>query len=371
MGKRIAHITTDYKPIFGGAETYLANLYQTLEAAGYSQRVYQRDMGVKSEELVLVPRLPEILRVGGRGSELWAYNALLLTKARQLAAEDLLIVHYPLQFLPVFWHKRTIVLSHGVEWLQPPVSFNHKLKKKVARFAFDRAKYVVANDTNFFREMGVALQPKAKMFEEVLPNKWFLPNCVDTDYFRPNAGLDSLRALNPILVPRNLSFGRGIHLVLEAFALFNQDHPETNLVITGDIVDQGYFRRVLALVKQLKLSAKVFFLGGVPWREMPPVYASAHLTMIPTLFSEGTSLSALESMACGVATVSTNAGGLPDLPTILSEIEPKDLCRQMLAVYDKRAVVGEQQRREVLANYNLVRWQKAWTDVVARALAED
>ncbi|MBI5698833.1 glycosyltransferase family 4 protein [Candidatus Saganbacteria bacterium] len=371
MGKRIAHITTDYKPIFGGAETYLANLFQTLESAGYSQRVYQRDMGVKSEELVLVPRLPEILRVGGRGSELWAYNALLMTKARELANEDLLIVHYPLQFLPVFWHKRTLVLSHGVEWHQPPVSFNHKLKMRVARFAFDRAKFLVANDTNLFREMGVDLQPKEKMFEEVLPNKWFLPNCVDTDSFRPNAGLDGLRALNPILVPRNLSYGRGIHLALEAFALFNRDYPATNLVITGDIIDHGYFRRVLALVKQLKLSAKVFFLGGVPWREMPPVYASAQMTIIPTLFSEGTSLSALESMACGVATVSTNAGGLPDLPTVLAEIESKSLYRQMLKVYDERGIIGESQRREVVEYYNLGRWQRSWTEIVAKALTEE
>ncbi|MFH1390644.1 MAG: glycosyltransferase family 4 protein [Candidatus Margulisiibacteriota bacterium] len=369
MGKNIGHVTTDYKPIFGGAETYLANLYKVLEDAGYSQRVYQRDMGVRSDELILVPRLPKILRVGGRGSELWAFNALLLAKTRQLMAEDLLIVHYPLQFLPVSWHKRTIVLSHGVEWWQPPRSFNHKLKKKVARFAFERAKCVVANDTNFFREMGIKINPREKMFQEIAPNKWFLPNCVDTEHFSPNPGLAGLKALNPVLVPRNISFGRGIHLAVEAFALFVTHHPETNLVVTGDIVDYSYFRQVLQAVKKHGLSSKVFFLGGVPWEKMPAVYGSACLTVIPTIFSEGTSLSALESMACGIATVSTNAGGLPDLPTLLAAIKPDDLCEKMLDAYDRRSTLGEEQRRVVAADYNLARWGSAWKEIVGRALA--
>lgn len=366
---KIAHITTDYKPILGGAETYIANLFEVLEETGYSQRVYQRDMGVSSEELILIPRLPESLRIAGRGSELWAFNLFLLTKYNRLKQEDLLIIHYPLQFLPVFWHKRTLVLSHGVEWWQPPVSFNHKLKKKLARFAFNRAKYFVANDSNFFREMGVNLKPKQSMFQEVEKNKWFLPNCVDTDRFAPNKGLEQLKALNPVLVPRNISFGRGIHLAIEAFSLFVKKCPETNLVVTGDIIDQAYFKSLLRLVKELNLSGKVYFLGGIPWDQMSKVYASAQLTVIPTIFSEGTSLSALESMACGIATVSTDAGGLPDLPTVLAKADPQNLAENMLETFKGRTKIGIDQRKTVAQTYNLGRWATAWKRIVEKSLS--
>ena len=218
--------------------------------------------------------------------------------------------------------------------------------------------------------MGVNLKPKEKMFQEVEKNRWFLPNCVDTNVFQPNQGIGALRALNPILVPRNISFGRGIHLAIEAFAMFNQDIPGTNLIVSGDIVDPEYFRQVLALVKKYRLSAKVFFLGGVPWQEMSAVYASAQLTIIPTIFSEGTSLSALESMACGIATVSTNAGGLPDLPTVLADIDPVSLSRKMVEAYKNRQSIGETQRAEVVQTYNLDRWGTLWQEIIAKALKD-
>jgi glycosyltransferase involved in cell wall biosynthesis len=47
--------------------------------------------------------------------------------------------------------------------------------------------------------------------------------------------------------------------------------------------------------------------------DMPRVYQEADITIVPTLWSEGTSLSCLEAQASGNAVIATNVGGLPNL----------------------------------------------------------
>ena len=46
---------------------------------------------------------------------------------------------------------------------------------------------------------------------------------------------------------------------------------------------------------------------------MPQVYQEADISLIPTLYSEGTSLSCLEAQSTGNIVISTNVGGLPNL----------------------------------------------------------
>ncbi len=46
---------------------------------------------------------------------------------------------------------------------------------------------------------------------------------------------------------------------------------------------------------------------------MPDCYKNADITLIPTIYSEGTSLSCLEAMACGNFVIATNIGGLTNL----------------------------------------------------------
>ena len=47
--------------------------------------------------------------------------------------------------------------------------------------------------------------------------------------------------------------------------------------------------------------------------EMNKAYQNADITLIPSLYSEGTSLSCIEAMACGNAVIATRIGGLSDL----------------------------------------------------------
>jgi len=192
-----------------------------------------------------------------------------------------------------------------------------------------------------------------------------MTNGADTARFQPSPPVPELSALSPILVPRNLFPNRGIHLAIQAFALFLREHPNTTLLIVGGGGQPRYLEQLRHLVEHLGLAERVVFHGPVPHGDLPAIYASAHLTLIPSLCGEGTSLAALESMACSTATICTDVAGLRDLPGPHAPPTPEGLAEVMLRVYPERDRVGEEQRRQVLAEYSLDRWRECWHQALA------
>jgi glycosyltransferase involved in cell wall biosynthesis len=84
------------------------------------------------------------------------------------------------------------------------------------------------------------------------------------------------------------------------------------------------------------------------------------MTLVPSLCGEGTSLAALESMACGIATICTAVAGLLDLPGPHAHPTSASLAEVMGQVYLRRLATGGEQRRIVLEQYSLERWGRSW-----------
>lgn len=359
----IGHITYRYKPLVGGQEVYVDSLVKIFNEKGHKQNVYQREGGEVGEFLTEVPRISDKLPL------LLSFNLGLLAKRTLLREEDLLVVNYPEAFPAVAWHRNTLVVSHGSTWTRLSSFRSNKIRKVLARFAFSRAKQFVANDSFVLRELGLDVKPKERMFEKLSRGKWFIPNCVDEDRFQKRKGLKELKERSAILVPRNLTYSRGADLAISAFASFIHKHPKANLVIVGDAIpgvseSLKFKREVLSLVKDLELESKVVFWGSIPWDQMPDVYSSALITIIPTRCSEGTSLSALESMACGTPVISTDVEGLLDLPTFQCKVDAEAIAEAMERVWEKREEIARAQRREVILHYNLNNWKRAWLKVI-------
>lgn len=362
---RIAQLTFSYLPVTGGADAYVAELTRVLERAGHTVTVYQRDAGVGGPGVVRLPRLRRL----SPGRQFWLLPLTLPLHFRALARQDLLLAHYPNYALPVLWHPQVIGLSHGVTWDDAPQSATGRFKRGLARLAFRCCAGYVANDTFFLREMGVPLAPQEGMFDQVRPGRWFIPNGVDTAHFHPGEGDPELRRLNPILVPRNLYRNRGVHLAIRAFAEFRREHPETHLLIVGGSGQPDYIAELHGLVDDLRLGGRVIFHGPVPWRDMPTVYSSAQLTLIPSTCGEGTSLSALESMACGTPVIATTAGGLLDLPTVHGPPTAEGLLQTLRETYPVREELGKTQREIVRRSFSFDRWAAAWLRVVEVAMS--
>jgi len=357
---RIGHVTYTYQPLSGGGDIYLDMLFRLLQRRGHSQRVYQRKSDAAGAHLRFV-RNP----ARGLPAEFWTHALFLPRQYGSLAREQALVFHYPVYLLTGEAVRATsrpirIGISHGVTWDDRPGSLRSAAKRAIARAAFSRADLFVANDSCFLRQMGLPIAPKQRMFSEVRRSAWFIPNCVDWRQFADAQPLPNLQALAPVLFPRNLFRNRGAHLAIEAFGFFSRRYPETHLLFVGAPSQADYVRALVEMVGRLGLTGRVIFAGPAKPADMPRIYASSRLTLVPSLAGEGTSLAALESMASGVATICTRVGGLPDLPAVLCEPEPRALAEAMGEAYERREEIGREQRDTVRDVYSLERWENAW-----------
>jgi glycosyltransferase involved in cell wall biosynthesis len=247
-----------------------------------------------------------------------------------------------------------------VTWDHPFWKGANRRRKALARFAWSRARSVVANDSEFLREMGVEVEPGTRLFEEVAPRRFLIPNVVDTDRFSPGPGLPALAGATVILVPRNIVFGRGIHLAVEAFAPVARERHDALLIVAGEWFERGYRDEVTARIAQHGLAGRVLFTGRLPHAALVDLYRSAALTLIPSICYEGTSLAALESMSCGTPVVATRVGGLKDLPAVLASAEPEPLSKALFGALEARDEQAALQRSRVLDVFSRARWRETW-----------
>lgn len=363
---KIAQVTQHYLPMFGGQEVYVDNLRKVFLAAGWENRVFQPSRGVHRSDVTNVLRVPKVGRLI-HGIEPYLFNLFLrLGPLGQLSEADVIISHYAFHAPPLArLAEKTIVLSHGVEWHLEEMTWDDREHERRARWAFYRFTHVV-NDTHYLRHLGIEAPPAAGFFAEVAPGKWFIPNCVDLEAFRRTEGLPELHARPRVLVPRQVVEDRGIHLAIEAFHSIAKAEPDLVLHVLGKIRPGPYIRKCRDLVQRLGLTDKVIFQDHVQNGTMADYYSSSAITLIPTLRREGTSLSALESMACGTATVSTNVAGLRDLPTIQCDPTAEAVAEATLRALADRESIARVQLEQVRSTFNIQNWAAAWKRVVER-----
>jgi glycosyltransferase involved in cell wall biosynthesis len=351
---RIGHIIHNYKPLLGGGEIYVFELIRGLPE--HEHIVFQQFSGDTSSEVRNVRPWT------------WPFKSfhipLQTNYFRELKRQDILISHDLNNLLPLFASK-TIAVSHSVTWERPGREKANKRNLRKARYAYQKSRALVANATAFFREMGQDLVGcGSRFFEEIEKNRWLIPNCIDVEDFRPGPPLPAIRNMKPILVPRRVASDRGIDLALEAFDFIRKEIPDVTLLIAGDVRDIGYMDQLQSLIQRNGMIGRVFFTGRIPHDQMAVFYRSSLITLIPTVHTEGTSLSALESMACGCPTFSTNIGGLADLPTLKVPMDPKQIAAQILDLLPRLQETGNRQQELIHSTFNKKRWLETWKIVI-------
>lgn len=363
---KIGIVTYKYIPVVGGAEAYLQDLHGILQSAGHSVSVYQADSGQQGPGVHNLPSLPAPI------PKLVSFNMSLATAIPRLAREDLLLVSYPEHYPPIFWHPRVVVISHGSTWTHEKRGLRKKIRMLSAKWASKKARGYVFNDTFTMRELGIEIPSRGSAFCQVQNGRWYIPNCVNTTVFRKRQVIQEISDMNPILVPRNLTYPRGIDLAIMAFVRLLTENPELHLLIVGSALTDmkasvEYAKELRHMVDQLKLNGKVSFAGRYGRDKMPAVYSSALLTLIPSRASEGTSLAALESMACGTPVVTTGVEGLKDIPGLKCSPSVEGIHRGLETALERRDELGKEQEREVREGFNEKLWEKGWLEVVREA----
>ena len=104
----------------------------------------------------------------------------------------------------------------------------------------------------------------------------------------------------------NIRRVKGHDLFIRAAAAILAAFPNTTFSIAGDVLDPDYFAELQALVRELNLTDRFHFAGGVS--NLRDHLAAADIFVLPSR-SEGFSNAIVEAMAASLPVVATDVGG--------------------------------------------------------------
>jgi glycosyltransferase involved in cell wall biosynthesis len=139
-----------------------------------------------------------------------------------------------------------------------------------------------------------------------LPNSkvQVIPRGVDVEHFKPTR----LPEDKVILTVCRLEIEKGIQHLIESVKYLHKSHKDISLHIVGSGKDE---RRLKEMAKGCSY---VRFLGKVPHQDMPKIYASCRVFVLPSLF-EPFGAVLLEAMASARPVIAVNTGGPRDIVT--------------------------------------------------------
>jgi L-malate glycosyltransferase len=134
------------------------------------------------------------------------------------------------------------------------------------------------------------------------------PFGVDTDRFRPEPAVPRPVVIGTV---KSLAPVYGIDLLLEAFARLRSRPAgaDCRLLIVGDGPQRSELE---AQARRLGLVDTVRWIGAVPHAEVPAWLHQLDIYVAPSR-AESFGVAVAEAMACGVAVVVSDAGGLPEV----------------------------------------------------------
>ncbi len=104
----------------------------------------------------------------------------------------------------------------------------------------------------------------------------------------------------------NIRHVKGHDIFIKAAATIAPQFPNVSFSIAGGILEPAYFEELQALVRDLNLTGRFQFLGGVT--NLREHLSSANIFVLPSR-SEGFSNAIVEAMAASLPVVATNVGG--------------------------------------------------------------
>ncbi|HEB37253.1 MAG TPA: glycosyltransferase family 1 protein [Thermoplasmatales archaeon] len=202
----------------------------------------------------------------------------------------------------------------------------------------------------------IAVSNAAKRFIQYFTDREdivVIPNGVDINRFKPREKKEFGKNLLYVgrIVPK-----KGLHVLLYAMKKVVEKDDEVKLRIAG----KGRLLPLMkSLSKMLDIERNVNFLGYVPDKDLPELYRSSDLLILPSITGESFGITLLEAMASGLPVIGTNVGGVPEIINGCGKIvepgKPNQLSRAILDLlkdFDRMKELGEKGRERVEKLYS-------------------
>lgn len=315
---RIGLFTDTYPPFINGVSTSVFMLKKALEKQGHKVFVVTinpENLHYKFDEDNTVIRIPG-LPIGiydYRVSSVYPLRAVNIIRKWKLD-----VIHSHTEF-SVGTFARFISRQFNI----PLVHTYHTLYEDyvyyITKGYFDKtSKKIVEYLTKFYcdntaNELIVPTKKIYDLFKEkynVDKNIYIIPTGIEIDRFYienvDNNEVEKIRkkiklpkdSFNILFVGR-LAKEKNVDLLLEAQQLINEKNKNINLIIVGDGPDMDEYKKTS---KRLGISKNVFFVGKVPWEDVPKYYRVADVFATAST-SETQGLTVIEAMASSIAPI--------------------------------------------------------------------
>lgn len=350
----------------GGIENYILALSELLLQQNVSVTVVQ----LATHDVTLEYRGIRIQGVNAKG---YSGNRKKLALWRAVQAQvdrsrDLLIFATDSYFVPT--DCRSIAIQHGISWDKPGKGVGIKsavkawLNQRKYLGYVEHCRHLVCVDHNFINWYRTLRDIAPHQHWQVITNFAAQSACRDdviAKWQAPKANL---------LIARRFVEYRGIMPAIAVATALLQRFAHLQVSFAGEGPLQSHIEQHFSGEPRVKL------FRYTPEQSLA-VHLAHHYVLLPSIGSEGTSLSLLEAMAAGCAVVSTNVGGLSNIvldghnghlcmPTVEALTEQ---LAQLIATPDEAARLALTAHQTVQDSFSNTTWQQQWWRYIQQVMA--
>lgn len=344
----------------GGVQTYITNLIDVLQHQGYEVSLYQcaqEDFSVEWDGI-------KVYGIKYHSEKGRSVGGKLFECCKQYANPQTDLIVFATDTLIVNCNGfKTIAIQHGIFWDIPKRKYSSKLKYFIeyinkCRQAWSTIRRcslvdsLVCVDYNFINWYR-ALVPFSKVNLYAIPNFTTIPKEIDK----------SNDKLTVIFARRFFEY-RGTRIFADAIS-DTLKHHDIKVIVAGEGPDEPYLK------DKLGWSHNVEFMRYNS-EESLKIHEKCDIAVVPTVGSEGTSLSLLEAMASKCAVICTNVGGMTNivldhyngLLISPSSAQLKDALEKLIINKDLRIQIANKAYETASISFCLDKWRKDWESVL-------
>lgn len=350
----------------GGVQTYITNLIEVFKECGFNVTIYQcanRDYLVEHEGV----KIKAINFSSTRGRRI---GGKLLNECKKYINAETDIVVFATDIINVDCNGlKSISIQHGIYWDVPISKYISKTQFlfrfiNKARQAWDtisrcsKVDTLVCVDYNFVNWYR-ALTPFSKVNMITIPNFTKIPQFINKQSEKPT-----------IIFARRFYQYRGTRLFADAISLLMKEY-DVNVIVAGEGPDKTYLETKLGNYENVRF---ISYQSS----ESLEIHKRCDIAVVPTIGSEGTSLSLLEAMASSCAVICTNVGGMTNI--VLDHFNGIIISPEVSQLYNalKELVEDVELRNKLSKNaYNTVKssfcmdkWKTEWKKSINNTINE-
>lgn len=347
-------LNADKKTVsIGGIQTYILNLIDVINSLNCKPVVCQ--LGKQRYDTIY------------QGTEVHVYNTTE-HELSKIVIKDLHLTNEPIIFgtheLITDYSGPSIAIHHGITWDVPVhpefnKSLNHLYVFQRARMAFRMIKQIskidclVCVDYNFVNWYRTQVA-YSSVFIKVIPN-----------FAHPQKYLEKPDNCINLLFARRLFWYRGTRLLYDIMEDLLEKNPNLHITIAGEGADEQLYKDKYLSHPRVEI---IHYKSEDSYR----IHRDKHIAIVPTIGSEGTSLSLLEAMASNCAVVCSNVGGMTNI--VLNgfngiminpdKIELQDAIQRLIDNPQMRSKLSYNGYKTIQNAFSLEVWKHNWMEII-------